>query len=295
MDSNTNFDRLSNASKDSAKRQDEVFNRIQNIVKEDPEAAKQYLQQLTQTSKWELYSRIYGKFAYITLLIAFLVVALIVGIKKTSNLSEETVVESLKKINPKLKIYADAEGTYSISYINSEVNDEVFLGTLQNFNPEGKLSLSKNSDGWDIAKSQLKLGALTLDCELEPFKMNFDNEQYKIGTPHVFGSNRNFMFNIKKVNEFKPKEGNDTTPRIVYEVTFGERVHDSTIWHNEIFRIKKTGNARGAIDGSSSNLLKITHKDWEKTYFIEMAIGNYWENDIYKLYGCGYAVGLKEQ
>lgn len=294
MDNNTNFDRLNDSSKDSAQRQDEVFNRIQNIVKEDPELAKQYLQHLTQTSKWELYSRIYGKFAYITLLIAFLVVALIVGIKKTSGASEEKIVESLKKINPTLKISESKEGRYCISYINSESQAEAFLGTLQNFTAEGKLALTKNATGWDIIKSKLKLGSIKLDMELEPFKMNFDKEQYKMGTPHLFGSSRDFMFTIQKVNEFKPKEGNDTTTRIVYEVVFGEKNNENIIWHNEIFRIKKTGNARGTINGSNSNLLKISDKDWKKTYFIEMAIGNYWENDIYKLYGCGYSIGLQE-
>jgi len=294
MENDKNFDRLNEAANDSAKRQNEVFDRIQTIVKENPESAKQYLQHLTQTSKWELYSRIYGKFAYITLLIAFLVVGLIVGIKKLSGANEKTILESFVKIKPELKISENKEGKYVISYINPETETEEIIGQVQNFAAESKLAFDKSiAGGWVAFKNKLKIGEFDLSIEQDPFDMNFDNERYQIGTPHKFGKNKDLWFNITHVDSYKPKGTTDTTTRITYLVAFGEKSENGINWSEDKIRINKTGDGRGKVNGASSNLYKITDKAWKKIYFIEMTIGNYWENDIYKLYGRGFSVGLE--
>jgi hypothetical protein len=291
MDNEKNFDRLNDAAKDSAKRQDEVFDRIQNIVKEDPDAAKQYLQHLTQTSKWELYSRIYGKFAYITLLIMFLIVGLIMGISKLSASSEETILESFVKIKPELKITENEEGKYMVTYVHPENKEEKCIGYLQNFTPEGKLTLNKSASQWEVFKDQIKLGSLRLSSRKNSVK--FDGKPYKIGTEQSFDDDDNLLFKIESSYNYKVPNSADTTLRTMYRVYFGEKSRDKVIWTKKPIEIMQTSNGSGKVDASYSNLHKISDEKWKRTYFIEMAIGNSWENDIYKLYGSGFSIGLR--
>ncbi|NOQ26455.1 MAG: hypothetical protein GQ564_13945 [Bacteroidales bacterium] len=291
MDNENNFDRLNEAASDSAKRQDKVFDRIQNIVKEDPDSAKQYLQHLTQTSKWELYSRIYGKFAYITLLIVFLIGGLIVGINKLSVDSDETIIESFVRIKPELKIAENEEGKYFISYVHPEDKEEKCIGFLHNFTPGSNLTLNKNASEWEVFKDQIKLGNLNLIASKRSVK--FDGKPYKIGTEQSFDEDDNFVFKIKSSYNYKVPNSADTTMRTMYKVYFGEKINEKVLWIKKPIEIKRTGNGSGKVDGSSSNLHKISDERWKRTYFIEMTIGNSWENDIYKLYGSGFSIGLK--
>lgn len=287
MDNNKNFDRLNDTIGDSAKRQDEVFNRIQDIVKENPESAKQYLQHLTQTSKWELYSRIYGKFAYITLLIAFLVVALIVGIKKINGASEDKIVQGFIDLKPSFKLTKNNSEKFFVSYINSDTI--AALGTLENFNIATKLVTSKNPKGWNIIKSDFNLGTVVFD--IKQFEMDFDDEQYTMKTPHSFGINSSFWFNVEDVKTVIKK---DSVKSIIYLVNYGEKNdNDSIFWLEKPLRIKKSDDARGLIEKGRSNMIILSHKKWHKTYFIEMSIGNNCKGDIYKLYGEGYSIGIE--
>lgn len=291
MDNEKNFDRLNEAANDSAKRQDKVFDRIQNIVKENPDSAKLYLQQLTQTSKWELYSRIYGKFAYITLLIVFLIGGLIVGINKLSVDSEATIIKSFVGIKPELKIAANEEGKYIVLYVDPENKAEKCIGFLQNFTQESKLTLNKCASKWEVFKDQIKLGNLKLTARKTSIK--FDGKPYKIGTEQSFNDDDKFAFKIESYYNYRLPNSVDTTMRRMYKVYFGEEVREKLIWIRKPIEIMQTINGSGNVNGSSSNLYKITDERWKRTYFIEMAIGNSWGDDIYKLYGSGFSIGLR--
>lgn len=287
MDNNKHFDRLFESAKDSAQRQDEVFNRIQDIVKENPETAKQYLQHLTKTSKWELYSRIYGKFAYISLLIAFLIVGLVVGLKKMNGISKENSLESFINLKPSFKLTQNNSDKYYVSYI--DLDTTTILGRLENFVPSSELKTQKIKSGWNIFKDKFNMGSVSFNAQ--QFSMDFDDEQYNIKTPHVFGSNSQFWFSVDSVNNVIKK---DTITSIVYLVRFGEKNQSNEIiWQESPFRIKKSPDARGLLEKGRSNLIKITHPDWQNTYFVELAIGNNCMGDIYKLYGNGFAIRLK--
>lgn len=287
MDNNRNFDRLNDAAKDSANRQDEVFDRIQEIVKENPETAKQYLQHLTQTSKWELYSRIYGKFAYITLLILFLIVGLVVGIKKMNGTSPNQTIQNFVDLKPEFKLSDKSGSNYSIIYTDADTS--FTLGKLNNFSCKSELKTTKTTNGWLIHKDDFTLGNVALD--LKPFSMDFDDEQYAINTEHEFGKNTNLWFNVTEVKTVVKK---DSIYSIVYLVKFGEKnASETIIWNTEAVRIKKSDDARGLIEKGRSNLNEISNPQWNNTYFIEMTIGNNCKGDIYKLYGNGYSVGIK--
>jgi hypothetical protein len=123
--------------------------------------------------------------------------------------------------------------------------------------------------------------------------VKYDGKPYKIGTEQSFDEDDNFLFKIESSYKYKVPNSADTTMRTMYRVYFGEKVNEKVLWIKKPIEIKRTSNGSGKVDGSSSNLLKIADERWKRTYFIEMTIGNSWENDIYKLYGSGFSIGLK--
>lgn len=287
MNNEKTFDRLNEAANDSAKRQDEVFDRIQEIVKKNPESAKQYLQHLTQTSKWELYSRIYGKFAYITLLIIFLIVGLLVGLNKIKGASEATVLQSFIDLKPSLKLVKENDKKFSVLYTNSDT--AAILGELNNFSAEANLKTTKATKGWAILKSDFNMGNVLFD--IKKIEVDLKDEEYAINDDHEFGANSEFWFNVTEV---KNVVKNDSIVSIVYLVKFGEGKNQKEIvWKNKPVRIKKSDFARGLVEMGRSNLLEVFDERWKKRYFVELTIGNNCKGDIYHLFGNAFAVGLK--
>lgn len=292
MESNKNFEKLNESVADSAKRQDDIFNRIETIVKENPESAKQYLQHLTQSSKWELYSRIYGKFAYITLLITFLAVALVLGLKKLKTPDNQAIVQQFIQSKPELRIKTNEQGNYVITYQNNETKESQDIGLLQNFN--AKLQLKKTNDYWQVLKNKVVLGKI--NTHIQKISMEFDGKPYKINTAQHFGNDQTLMFKIIDFFDYTVPNSSETTTRTVYRVIFGEKTGDTTLWNTDTpIEIMKSDNARGIINGSNTNMHFIQNDLWKNAYIVELSIGKLASDQlfVYYMFGNAYALSLE--
>lgn len=290
MDERKNFERLSESAKDSANRQDEVFNRIEDIVKENPESAKQYLKHLTQTSKLELYGRAYAKFAYITLLIACIIVGLIFSLSKIVGSSEESIIEDFTKLKPEFIIDENDEVKNYIIYLHSKTKEKKQIGKLQNFSPESRLTINKTVNELEVFKNKLKVGSLKM--EIDPYSAHFNDTPYKMKSEKSIGDKGLFCFKVLESHEY-PRE--DGSKHIEYEVIFGEKIGNRTTWADkDPIIIKKTDDALGVLRESSGNTHIVTHDKWSNAYIVEMSIGKLGnENLIYFLHCIAYCISLE--
>lgn len=292
MDSDKNLEKLNESAADSAQRQDDIFNRIESIVQENPESAKQYLQHLTQSSKWELYGRIYSKFAYITLLIAFVIVALIFSLNKLREPNNAAICDQFINSKPQLYLTNDTNNKYLVSLRNDNSDDLQAIAYLQNFNSE--LTLNKKNSRWQLLKNEVLLG--NINVSVNNSSLQFDGKPYKIGTEHSFGNHKKLRFKIESFFDYKVPNSSDTTTRTMYRVVFGEKIKDKTLWNLDApVEIMKSDNARGIINGSNRNTYFINHESWQNSYIVEMAIGKLASDKlfVYYIFGNAYSISLQ--
>lgn len=299
MDNDKNFDRLREINRETAKRQDAVFDRIQQIVKKNPDVAEQYLNTLTRASNWELYSRIYGKFAYITLVVLFLVAGLIFGIKKVSGANETEIIEGFKQLKTELEI-CDSEGKcYKILCANPQTNGKEVLGAISNLSPGNKLNLIKDNNTenvFQVKKNDLMVGNLSLSAK--DIFVKFDGKPYKVGTERAFDNCKDFLFKIEGSYEYVlPEEENDNEEadkKRMYMVSFAEKNNRGVVWNKNAMEILKSDDARGNLRESGTQIYFLSHNNWNHSYILEMAIGKLGDDNIvYYLNGHAYVIGLK--
>ena len=230
IDNEKNFSRLDESSKESAKRQDAVFDRIENIVKEDPAAAKAYLRNLTKTSNLELYGRVYAKFAYITLLIVFSLAALVIGWKKLLAPTEEKPAEfaDFTEMQLNFDVKPNENEEYEIVVKNPETGKWRPVGEVEELSPDVPLKLEKGDarDRWEVIKKEVLLGNVKLVTK--EFYVKLSGSPYKIGTEKQFGNANDFFFRID--GSFDYQLDGDSTVRTMYQVSFAEKNDGDFKW-----------------------------------------------------------------
>lgn len=291
------LDKLRQAGDDSAKRQDEMLDRMEQLATRDPQAAKELLRNLTNTSKWELYARIYARFALISLLIVAVIFALA---KFGGFLNDEppppvkasagSLLRDLHKAGLSAKLAQSSNG-YAIELTADDTTSSV---PVQNFAGTA-LAISRvaaNADlEWEVSKGELSLGKVQLEQKQDRFKRN--GQSIRLKQAVGFDNNCGLLFRIEdaSANLIKNAAGlQDTITE--YQLRFAEAHAADTVWTGQQFSYLKTDNGRIIASLNPPRLL--TNDAWEKGYVVCLGIGKLGAGDIvYYAQGEVFAIALR--